>query len=173
MKQRTTKAQKMFHVSACILVLEMRKGHLSWKVTELVKKTGLSRALIYQYFGSNKQKMLKDAVRIFVDHFYGFDEESLTFSAMVGKARQHIIDYPDAALFYQKVRMGDSELSTDFQDVELRFRKKLAKKLPNFTEHQILVIHTCIHGMVTAPFLSVEDSIKICDSFLKSRFFAD
>jgi AcrR family transcriptional regulator len=167
MGKKTTKAEKMFHISACILVLDIRKGHLSWKVTELVKKSGISRALIYRYFGSNKEKMLKIALKLFVEHFYGFEEKTLSFSEVVGNARRYIINYPDAALFYQKVRMGNSELSRYFQEVEIRFRKKLAKEFPMFSEHQILIMHACIHGMVTAPFLTVDESVKICRSLLK------
>lgn len=170
MTMPSSKAQKMFHISACILVLEMRKGHLAWKVTEVVKKTGFSRALIYQYFGGDREQMLKAALRIFVERFYGFEDETTSFCEMVGKARQYILDYPDAALFYQKVRMSDSTFAKEFQEVEMRFRARLQKKFPSFSKQRIIVLHTFIHGMVTAPFLTKEESVTVCESLSELMF---
>ncbi len=102
MTARMTKAQKMFHVSACILVLEMRKSSLTWKVTDLVKKSKVSRSMIYQYFGSDKEHMLEQAIDIFVSQFYGFEDvpKGQTLATMVGRARQYVIDFPESALLY-------------------------------------------------------------------------
>ena len=99
-----SKEQKMLHMSACALSLEVNTGHLKWKVTELERKSGLSRSLIYRYFGSTKTIILRNALDIFVKNFYGIEGKSPTqsFPELVKIARQQVIDYPETALFYQK-----------------------------------------------------------------------
>lgn len=151
----------------------MKRGHLAWKVTELVKKTGFSRSLIYQYFGSNKEKMLKAALGIFIDRFYGFEKEpkAQPLAVMVGRAREYVMNYPETSLLYQKIRMEKSEFSEEFRNIETKFRKKLTKNFPELTEDQVLMVHVFIHGMVTAPFLTAKESTRICDAFMRGAFF--
>lgn len=172
MDPKSNKSQKMFLISANVLVLELSKGHLKWKITDLVRKTGVSRSLIYHYFGSNKEKMLKDSLNIFVERFYGFElnNKRTTLPEMVLRARLYILEYPEAALLYEKVRMGNSRLTEDFKNIEKRFRKKLIKNFPQLDDDGILAIHTFIHGMVTAPFLTAAESAKVCELLLKSNF---
>lgn len=162
-KPLKSKSEKMYHIASCVLALEVSKGHLAWTVSGLVKKSGLSRTLIYRYFGGNKKVILSNSVDLFVDKFYGFSQQEhpQPLWALVKTARKHILKFPEAAIFYQKCRSLDSPLKNKFMVVEQKFQKKLKNRLPLKSETEILVVHTIIHGLVTAPFLSVSDVDEI------------
>lgn len=161
-----SKQEKIFHVSLCIFALELSKGHLRWKVTELVRKSGMSRPVIYRYLGGSREEMLIAALNVFCSEFYGLDGNSKkqSFATMIGKARELMQQYPEAVIFYQKWRSRESFIQNEFIRIEARFRKKLHKYFPHFDEDQIQVAHTCIHGLVTSPFLTPTQTIQVCQS---------
>lgn len=160
-----SKSKNMFHIASCVLALEVSKGHLAWTVSGLVKKSGLSRTLIYRYLGGNKKVILDNSIDLFVDTFYGFTrlEHQQPLWNLIKIARKHILLFPEAAIFYQKCRSLESPLKNKFILIEQKFQKKLKKIFPHKSETEILVLHTIIHGLVTAPFLTVSD----VDSILK------
>lgn len=169
-KTELTKQQKMFHISLCIFGLEAAKGHLKWKVTELVRKSGISRPLIYRYFGSSKQEILVSAVEVFCSEFYGFAEDHANggdLADKINEARERMSQHHEAILFYQKWRAKDSFMKEVFVRIENKFQKKLKKVLPTFDDGQILMAHACIHGVVTAPFLTAAQAEKVCRDLMK------
>ncbi len=154
-----------------VFALEASKGHLAWKVTDLVRKSGLSRSLIYKYLGSSKSAMLKTVVRDFISDFYGMDGpfRDLSLADHIMKARQQMMDNPDAIVYYQKWRSKNSPEQKQFTEIEARFQKKLRAGFPNATPDEILGYHALIHGLVTAPFLTAEQSAMICGIFFKKN----
>ncbi len=154
-----SKSDKIFHIASCVLALEVSKGHLGWTVSGLVKKSGLSRTLVYRYFGGSKLAILENSVDRFVEIFYGLhhQEQPQPFWTSVKAARKHIQKFPEAAVFYQKCRSLDSALKNRFIIVERKFQKKLKRQLSLKTDAEVLVVHSIIHGLVTAPFLDIED----------------
>ncbi|MCO5141604.1 MAG: hypothetical protein M9962_00780 [Oligoflexia bacterium] len=167
-KKINSKYQTQLKISEAILGLEIKKGHLNWKITEVTKKTGLSRPIIYRYFGSNKNKMLSSAIEIFCYDFYGLVEhENLSFSSRLIKAKKKLQENIDPALFYLKWRATTSPLNEAFKKVEAKFQKKLKEQNPNLTQIELLALHTIIHGIVTAPFIEQEEAIQLIQHFTK------
>lgn len=173
-EKSSSKEQTIFHISACALTLEISKGHLKWMVTELERKSGVSRSLIYRYLGSTKKEILRNAFEIFVKQFYGLEKKAYAepLPKQIKRARQQIIDYPETALFYQKWRMIESDQAREFMRIEEKFQKKLRKLFPRFSQEEILAAHACIHGLATAPFLSPEQSEIICEQLLRKGVLA-
>lgn len=164
-----SKSDKIFHIAACALSLDVSEGHLRWKVTDLERKSKVSRSLIYRYLGGDKKSILQNSMEIFVSQFYGLEKKTvtLTFAELVSQTRQWAIDYPETILFYQKNRAASSELKEAFVRVEEKFQKKLKKIFPHFSAEELLVAHACIHGVVTAPFLSAQQTSQICAQLIK------
>ena len=154
----------MFRVSLCVFKLENNKGHLRWKVTDLVRAAGVSRTLVYRYFGGSKEEIMTGALRVFTNDFYGFTGQgkALSFPRRIERARAQVFKYPEAILFYQTWRSRESELREEFIRIENKFRRDLRKLFSKCTDSQILLLHTCIHGLVTAPFLTPEQSLQVC-----------
>lgn len=166
---KETKNETIQKLSEAIFELESSKGHLAWKVTDIVRKTKLSRSLIYRYLGSSKKDMLLSSLNNFVSDFYRFEPvgDNLTFPDMILEARLRVYNRPEAILFYQKWRARESWLQNEFILVEKKFQRQLKKDFPGLTAVQILSLHTVIHGLVTAPFLNPEQSAKVCEEMLR------
>jgi len=150
------KENTVLKLSTDVLKLEVSKGHLRWKVTELEAKTKISRSLIYKYLGSTKPEMLKNALHNFTNEFYGFREDgvSLPFHQRIGHTRQYLIDNYEVILFYQKWRIRESWIQNEFRAVEKKFQSLLKETFPDLSAAEILAIHSFIHGLVSAPFLT-------------------
>lgn len=153
---KRSKKDTFLKISHAVFQLEESQGHLRWKVTDLVRKTKLSRSLVYEYMGSSKKEILLSALRSFIHDFYGFDESSQDVSSarQIQKARERISLYPEAAIFYQKWRARESWLQLEFAAIEKKFQQRLKDLHPYLSDLQILGIHAAIHGLVTAPFLT-------------------
>ena len=169
-KDNTSKQQKIFIISLSVFELEDEKGHLNWKVTELVDRSKISRSLIYRYFGGNKEEILGEAVRAFVLRFYCLEKSSNneTFIEKVQRSKKLIEDYPQAAIFYQRWRNSDSFVSEIFKKTERDYQNLLKKSLPHLNDEEILALHTCLHGFVTAPFLDNKILPEILLRLIKS-----
>ncbi len=150
-------------ISHAIFELEDHHGHLKWKVTDLVRKLKMSRSLIYDYLGSSKKEILISAFKNFIDEFYGFDHSNGVpdFAEQIKQARQRMLNFPSAILFYQKWRSQDSWLKQEFIIIENKFQLKLSKRFPEMSKLQILSLHSLIHGLVTAPFLTGDEAASI------------
>lgn len=161
----TKKGKTVESISICVLQLEVSKGHLKWKVTDLEAKARISRSLIYRYLGSTKEEILRNAVQIFTASFYGFSHEGLAvpFPERVRKTRAFLIEHPEAIIFYQKWRSKDTWVSQELLSAEMKFQKKLKKLFPKLTELQVLMVHGFLHGLVTGPFLTGEQSFACAE----------
>lgn len=150
------KEATVLKLSICVLKLEMSKGHMRWKVTELEAKSKISRSLIYRYLGSTKEEILKSSLQIFTFQFYGFKKEEtpLPFHKRIEYTRQFLIDNHEIVLFYQKWRTQDSWIQKEFIAIENRFQQLLKEIFPVLKTDEIFAIHALIHGLVTAPFLT-------------------
>ena len=158
-----TKEERIFQTATCILALEISKGHLKWKVTDLVRKSNMSRTLVYRYFGSNKKDILLFAIRAFNKRFWGVDEESLQYGQVpfpekVKRARAFLMKYPEAVQFYSKWRSKDSFLKEEFINIEKKFESALKEGFPNLDEDDLRFAHACISGMVISPFISPDEA---------------
>lgn len=166
---KKSKKETLRRISHSVFLLEEQCGHLKWKVTALVRKAKVSRSLVYEYLGSSKKEILVAALRNFLGDFYGFDDQKTgaSFADQIMAARKRMLMHPEAVVFCQKWRRKDSWLTSEFVSTENRFQGLLRKDRPDLTEMQTLAIHTMVHGLVTAPFLSAEKAGAI------SRLFED
>jgi len=157
------KNKSLTQLSDAVFFLEESKGHLKWKVTDLSRKSKLSRSLIYQYLGSSKKEILVSAFGNFIADFYGFENsgKAISFWEQIKIARQRMIQNPEAIIFYQKWRTKDSWLRNEFIQIEKKFQARLKKAFPHLTELQVISLHASIHGIVTAPFLDPEQAQEI------------
>ncbi len=164
-KKRSSKSDTIYKISTSIFQLEASKGHLQWKVTDLVRKADISRPLIYRYFGSSKKEMLQGALRSFVEVFYAFGPESkgLSFIEILKKSRLRIENCPEATLFYTYWRFKDSWIQEEFIGIEEKFLGKLRTYFPDKDEQSLLRLYVFLHGLVTAPFIRLEDHEELFD----------
>jgi len=154
------KRKSMEKVLSTIISLEMSKGHLKWKVTDLARISSVSRPLIYFHFGNTKKKILESAMDIIAEEFYGLSPER---TEMVKKGRlldslrmshELFLKNPSFGTFYLKWRTTVSPLQKKYLEIEGRYHARLRLVYPHLSEGQITALHAFLHGIVTAPFLA-------------------
>ena len=162
---KISKEEKVFNIALSVFELEEEKGHLNWKITELVEKTEVSRSLIYRYFGGNKEEILLEAVKAFVSKFYGLGPEASgdSFLQKVQNARKLMEEYPQAAVFYLRWRDSDTFIKDELIKTENDYQKMLGESFPHLGPIQIKALHSLLHGFVTAPFVNHKDIPKMIE----------
>lgn len=159
----SSKENALRSMALAVLVLEVRRGHLKWKVTELGKRAGYSRGLVYQYLGATKPEILRNALEVFLRAFYSLDNDNFgeTLGAKVASTRRFLVDHPEPILFYQKWRAGEgSWIREALVDAERDFRKRIRARFPGITPSQLILFHALLHGLVTAPFLDAKTAAE-------------
>ena len=166
LKKKRSKPETRLRIAQAVMRLEIRKGHLAWKVTELVRLIKVSRPLVYRYFGHTKKEILRCAFEEFTNDFFGFnDDPTLSFIDRVLKAQQFARENPEVVIFYTYWRNVESEWKYRFKKIESSLRQNIKTHFPYLTQNQVLKTHVMLHGLVTAPFLSSKELKSHLSSF--------
>lgn len=168
-----SKSATKYQIAICTIVLDINSGHLKWQIAELARKAGVSRTIIYRYFGGSKIEILRKSIHIFYEHNYNLEDYSTLdqLPAFIIKVQQTMCHYPDVNRFYLKWRFLEAPLKAEFLAIEDTFYRKLKKLFPACPDQQILAIQLCIYAMTTAPFLSSKDIHVTFNFFLKKQIF--
>jgi len=160
------KNKKTWKIVNTVLALEVSKGHLKWKVSDLSRLTGVNRSLIYYHLGKTKKEIFHTCFEKIADEFYGLSEERLQ---MVRNGRlldctklsqQMFNEHPEFMIFYFKWRMKKSPIQQVLIKIEERYQKKLKSIFPSLSEKEIVSLHGLLQGLVTSPFLNQEGFIR-------------
>jgi AcrR family transcriptional regulator len=161
-----------------VVALDVSKGHLKWRVSDLARAAKVSRPLIYYHFGKSKSEILKNCLEMIAEDYYGLTAErtQMLAAGQVGesllKTRQIFLKNPALAVFYQKWRTQNSPFQKQLIEIERRYHDKLKKVFPQLSTKQILAIHGIFHGLVTAPFLndeSIREALSMVNLFQGDR----
>ncbi len=146
-----------------LLKLEIAKGHMKWKIADLARLSKVSRPLIYYHFGKTKMEILLNAIQVAAEDYYALVgprseyAKKGRFTESVLVTRKILLDNPWVATFSQKWRFEEGEISRKLEYFESCYRRKLHESFPHLTHPQILMLHSHLHGIVTAPFLTPEE----------------
>lgn len=149
-------------ILSSILSLEVNKGHLKWKVSDLARMAKVSRPLIYFHLGRTKKEILENCMAILGEEFYGL---SATRQNMLREGRgldslrlthRMFLGTPALAVLYLKSRTHASHLQKTLVALEERYAEKIAQALPHLSPTEVGAVHAIFHGLVTAPFADDE-----------------
>lgn len=138
--------------------LDFRKGHLQWTMTELARRSGVTRSLIYYYFGRSKLSIVKSAVKIMGDEIVGMSDRRLKmwrkgqYQESLRESREILEKAPYIGAFYLTCRSWSNELGETVRAMEETLLKKIQHFLPNFGEVEARAVATVYFGMVFSPF---------------------
>ena len=119
------------------VTLDIQRGHLKWTITQLSKKSGISRTLIYYYFGSSKIGILKEAVITLGYELAGMSPDRLELwrqgriAESLLATRKMVKVNPAILYFYMYNRKLENEIGKIIQSKEKQFQLKLAQFFPN------------------------------------------
>jgi AcrR family transcriptional regulator len=156
-----------------IVRLDVIRGHLKWKVSDLARGVGVSRPLIYYYFGRTKLEIIKGAIELISQDYYAFSgprqnmaHEGLLLESVLA-TRKILERAPQLAAFYQRWRFENSVIGDQLKEIESRYQKKLENAFPHLKKPQVLSLHANLHGIVTAPFLNENDLTSSLEGLIK------
>ena len=87
------KDENYLKILDAVVRLEVVKGHLRWKMSDLSRMSGVQRTLVYYYFGKSKEVILKEALKTIGDEFFGLSAERLTMWRE-GRMKESILRTP-------------------------------------------------------------------------------
>jgi AcrR family transcriptional regulator len=174
MKKTASKRKVLSHV----LALDGTKGHLKWKVSELARRVGMTRPLVYYHFGRTKLEILENSLELLADEFYGFSRPfekapklgTKEFEEDFVRAQRFISKFPGLTILYVRCRTGESPLRKKFIEFEKKFQNKLKYQCPGIDQPTAEALHVLLHGIVHAPF-SDEQAVRNSLQELRRRYF--
>lgn len=145
-----------------VLSLEVSKGHLKWRITDLARQAKVSRTLVYYHLGKSKSEIVNECLDRVADEFYGLNEERMKL-VMSGRLKECVNRsqimfqrYPEFIIFYFKWRMKSSPLQKKLIEIEMRYQNKLRMLFPRLKEDELVAFHAVMQGLVSTPFITPE-----------------
>ncbi len=164
------KDQVYWTILNAALVLDFRKGHQKWTLSELSRTTGVTRSLIYYYFGKDRMSILQEAIRFIGEEFFGLTPKRLQLwkdgkiATAVLITRAAIEQTPALGAFYLAHRFRPTELGESFRKLENQYVKKLSGFFPKLGPDQIRALYGLMFGLVFAPNLTeaaIDEAVRV------------
>ncbi|MBS1961866.1 MAG: TetR/AcrR family transcriptional regulator [Bdellovibrionales bacterium] len=160
-------------IVAGAIALDLKCGHLKWSVARLARRSGVSRPLIYYYFGKSKIRILLEATKIFGGELAGFTERKTNFwetgriDLALAESRKLLQEIPGVAAWYYLQRDGETEVGESIRKIEADHVKKIQKYLPEAGEAGARAIFALFFGVSFSPIAGPETPAKAVELVLK------
>lgn len=163
------KDEKYLRILNQAVRLDVAKGHLKWTIAELARASGVTRPLIYHYFGKSKDDLIGAALDLISEDLFGLSDERLKMwrkgqlLESVKATRDLLEEAPHLRQFYFHWRDKPSKIQAHLVYSEKRYLKKLQELRPGLSTSDARVLFGVFLGLVIAP--ELEDASL--DKFLR------
>ncbi len=172
---KNKKDDAFWAVLSSAIELEYKKGHLKWTITELSRKSKVTRSLIYYYFGRSKVSILKEGVKVIGEELVGLTEERIR-KWKEGQFLESMLDAfeiyqkaPFLCAFYLNYRTMPNEIGESLLHLENEFFKKIKQFMPSLSDAQARAVFATYFGIIFSP-LSNRESIHVNTEYLQKIF---
>lgn len=165
-EEKPSKDKNFWKVLSAALELDVKKGHLKWTLSDLSRKSKITRSLIYYYFGRSKLDILKAAIKVIGDDVVGLTEERNRlwmegkFEDSLWEARNVFENAPFIPSFIMEHRDRENEVGVELRALEKGFLKKIQDFFPHLSEAQVKAIYSIYWGLIFSP-LADKESLNI------------
>lgn len=162
MAKKVDKERIYREIVAAAIALDLKCGHLKWTMTRLARRSGVSRPLIYYYFGKSKARILLEATKIFGGELAGFTAEKTNYwetgriDLALAESRKLLSEIPGIAGWYYLQRDGATEVGEAIRKIEAEHLKKIRKYLPHVGEAGARAIFALFFGVSFSPIAGPE-----------------
>lgn len=169
MKDRDSTFWKVLNAA---LDLDFKKGHLKWTMSELSRKSGITRSLIYYHFGRSKSNILREAIMVIGEEVVATDPKRMAmwrdgkWADSVRVSREIAVHSPTLCNFYLLHRDRPTEIGAVIRDLETNYVRKLQKLFPEFPPAGIKALNAFFFGIVFSPNVD-EETVEIAVQSLK------
>ena len=170
-----TKDQNYWTILSNAIELDIKKGHTKWTLSDLSRKSDITRSLIYYYFGKEKQIILKEAITLIGEELIGLTPERIKLwkegrlAESLKKARVLYEKAPYLPLFILINRDKQNMIGEALRLMEDDFAKKIKNFYPNCSPHQINSIFIIYWGLAFSPVIC-EESIQELTMLIQKNF---
>ena len=173
--------QTFWKVLNAALDLDFRKGHLKWTMSELSRKSGITRSLIYYHFGRSKTAILQEAVRVIGEQLIGVDTERMEqwrtgdWTKALIRSRQLTHESPSLINFYFLHRSRPTEIGESLRALEGEYNKKLAVLFPHLDQIERQALFAFFWGVTFAPDVeqpAIEVAVKSLKALTRKKSLA-
>lgn len=157
---KENKEEVYWKILQAALELDFKKGHQKWTISDLSRTTGITRSLVYYYFGRSRGSILEEAVRLVGQEFFGLSPERLKLwqegkmhqSAQLSKETAE--KYPFLISFYFNHRFRQSDIGKAIRSLEKSHYQKVSKFLKAMPSEQFEKYIASLFGIVLCPHIS-------------------
>lgn len=159
-------------IMEAVIELEVVKGHLKWRLSDLARTSDVTRSLIYYYFGQNKENIFKQAVDYYIGEFLDFRlERAEKFRRgeiidLISTARKKLRKNPYFLQFYAKHRLEETEVSHVFNMAEKKYFENLRISLPKKWRPLSRVLWALVFGLAVQPNVT-ESDLKTAETVMR------
>jgi AcrR family transcriptional regulator len=155
------------------LELDFKRGHMKWTMSELARKSAITRSLIYYHFGRSKIAILEEAVRVIGEEVIGASAERIKmwqdgdWLGSVKQARAVSLRLPNLANFYLLHRTRPTELGHSIKKIEDSYFKKLETFFPLIPPAGRSALFAVFFGLAFGPYVD-DEALKVAVNALKT-----
>lgn len=141
-KERPVKDEIYFAVCNAILKMEIAKGPMKWTVSDVSRESGVTRSLIYYYFGKDKKAIVEVAYKFILSHFYNPERvKSTPLRERLAGILTDLRSMPYLMVLFYLAKGQDSEFGRMIREKEKEHLKALKSEFSHLTENQILEVY--------------------------------
>ena len=159
----TKKRDKVFwKVLNSALELDFRKGYLKWTMSELSRKSAITRSLIYYHFGRSKLSILHEAVNVIGSELIGVNDERMRMWTegkwidSMARTREVCAMAPSLCSFYLLHRERPTEIGEAMRKLEKAYIKKLETIFHTLPPEGIRAVSAFFFGITFSPQITDE-----------------
>lgn len=164
------KENVMFKICNAVLQLEIEKGHLCWKVSDIAKLADVTRSLIYYYFGKEKDTIFEEAYRFMINII--LPEKNEAKSGIAERTKKAIrlfekVPYIFIIYFMEKDK-DDSPIGKIIRNAESRILERFKESNPHLSDKEILQAFTMQLGAIACK-LPIEKVDLLFSAFDRNK----
>jgi AcrR family transcriptional regulator len=157
MEQLSEKEEVHYKICNAVLGLEVKKGHLSWTISDIAKESSITRSLIYHYFGKDKEIILEEAYRFMLQIIFNTNGENrLGILDRMKETLDCFKKMPYLPVLFYLEKDKDSKIGNLIRETEANLLKSLQKDHPKLSKEEILKIYLLEIGAVFYKTLTVD-----------------
>ncbi len=157
MNKENTKDDTYFKICNAVTKLEVSKGHLAWRLSDIAKEANVTRSLIYYYFGKEKEVILEEAFRFMLDLFFNLDrKDSVGVKERIKHVSAQIRSMPWIFILFYLQKDTDSEIGRLIRAAESKLLDIFESDFPDKTREELLKLYVLELGCVTFKTLAPE-----------------
>jgi len=172
--RQDNKDELFWNVLDSAVALEVRHGHLKWKMSDLSRRSKVSRPLVYYYFGKDRRQILVEAIRMFGDELAGLSDKRIKYwdkgdiYTSVLASRDLCERLPHFVSFYFSHRGLTTDIGDLIRQIEDRYLKKIKRYLSKTTPDQGRAVFGFLFGLTFAPGLNksaVAEGVRMIERY--------